>query len=126
MRTNWISNTGEEDSLGTSIAVQLGNSIETSAILSLESNTIIGIDDVVLQTEFIIKKIEYTLHQSGMVLSDLVRLRVYVTDISMWPKIANVYKYLLSDCAPAITVLEVSALIHPKALLAIEATALKE
>ena len=61
-----------------------------------------------------------------MALSDLVMLRVYVTDISMWSKIANVYKYLLSDCAAALTVLEVSALTHPEALLAIEATALRE
>lgn len=126
MRTNWNSNTFFEQEMEASIAVQLGDRLEISGIIAMEGDRVIGVHDVVLQTEFVIKKIEHTLEEAGMKLSDLVRIRVFITDISLWNDVSEVYKYLLANIFAATTVLEVSALVHPDALIAIEATAIKE
>ena len=61
MRTNWSSNTLWEESFAYSRAVQIENSIEVSGTSALEDDKVIGVGDLTLQTEFIIKKIEHTL-----------------------------------------------------------------
>ena len=61
MRTNWSSNTIWEESFGYSRAVQIGNIIEVSGTSASEVGKVIGIGDVTLQAEYIIKKIEHTL-----------------------------------------------------------------
>lgn len=126
MRTNWNSNTDFEQEYGTSIAVQVDDRLEVSAVIALEGNKLIGANDVVLQTEFVIKKIEHTLKAAEMKLGDIVRVRIFLKDMNLWADVSEVYKYLLADVSAAITVLEVNALIHPDALIAIEVNAIKE
>jgi len=126
MRTNWSSNTLWEESFGYSRAVQIGNAIEVSGTTSLEDDKVIGLGDVTLQTEFIIKKIEYTLDKAGFSLKDVVRTRIFMTDISLWEEVAKVHSYLFEDVMPAFTLIEVSNLIHPDLLIEIEASAIKE
>ena len=126
MRTNWSSNTLWEESFGYSRAVQIGNTIELSGTTASEDNKVIGVGDVTLQTEYIIKKIEHTLVEAGFSLKDVVRTRIFMTDISLWEEVAKVHSYLFEDVMPACTLIEVSKLIHPDLLIEVEATAIKE
>jgi len=126
MRTNWSSNTLWEESLGYSRAVQIGNTIELSGTTASEVDKVIGVGDVTLQTEYIIKKIEHTLVEAGFSLKDVVRTRIFMIDISHWEEVAKVHSYLFEDVMPACTLVEVSNLIHPDLLIEIEATAIKE
>ena len=126
MRTNWSSNTLWEESFGYSRAVQIGNTIEVSGTTASEDGKVIGVGDVTLQTEYIIKKIEHTLVEAGFSLKDVVRTRIFMTDISHWEEVAKVHSYLFEDVMPACTLVEVSNLIHPDLLIEIEATAIKE
>tara|TARA_B100000900_G_scaffold415515_2_gene445702 strand:+ start:574 stop:960 length:387 start_codon:yes stop_codon:yes gene_type:complete len=126
MRTNWSSNTFWEESFGYSRAVQIGNTIEVSGTTASEDNKVIGLGDVTLQTEYIIKKIEYTLNEAGFSLKDVVRTRIFMTDISLWEEVAKVHSYLFEDVMPACSLIEVSNLIQPDLLIEIEATAIKE
>ena len=126
MRTNWSSNTKWEKVFGYSRAVQIGNTIEISGTTATEGSAIIGVEDITLQTEYIIKKIEHTLVEAGFGLEDVIRTRIFITDISMWEEVAKVHAYLFEEVMPACTLVEVSRLIHPDLLIEIEATALKE
>ena len=126
MRTNWSSNTLWEESIGYSRAVQVGNTIEVSGTSASEDDKVIGEGDVTLQTEYIIKKIEHTLVEAGFSLKDVVRTRIFMTDISLWEEVAKVHSYLFEDVMPACTLVEVSNLIHSDLLIEIEATAIKE
>ena len=126
MRTNWSSNTLWEESFGYSRAVQIGNTIEVSGTTASEDDKVIGMGDVTLQAEYIIKKIEHTLVEAGFSLKDVVRTRIFITDISHWEEVAKVHSYLFEDVMPACTLVEVSNLIHPDLLIEIEATAIKE
>ena len=126
MRTNWSSNTLWEESFGYSRAVQIGNTIEVSGTTASEDDKVIGVGDVTLQAEYIIKKIEHTLVEAGFSLKDVVRTRIFMTDISLWEEVAKVHSYLFEDVMPACTLVEVSNLIHSDLLIEIEATAIKE
>ena len=126
MRTNWSSNTIWEESFGYSRAVQIGNTIELSGTTASEDDKVIGVGDVTLQAEYIIKKIEHTLVEAGFSLKDVVRTRIFMTDISLWEEVAKVHSYLFEDVMPACTLVEVSNLIHSDLLIEIEATAIKE
>ena len=126
MRTNWSSNTLWEESFGYSRAVQIGNTIELSGTTASEDDKVIGVGDVTLQAEYIIKKIEHTLVEAGFSLKDVVRTRIFMTDISLWEEVAKVHSYLFEDVMPACTLVEVSNLIHSDLLIEIEATAIKE
>ena len=126
MRTNWSSNTLWEESFGYSRAVHVGNTIEVSGTSASEDDKVIGVGDVTLQTEYIIKKIEHTLVEAGFSLKDVVRTRIFMTDISLWEEVAKVHSYLFEDVMPACTLVEVSNLIHSDLLIEIEATAIKE
>ena len=126
MRTNWSLNTLWEESFGYSIAVQIGNTIEVFGSSASEDDKVIGVGDLTLQIEYIIKRIEHTLVEAGFSLKDVVRNRIFMTDISHWEEVAKVHSYLFEDVMPACTLVEVSNLIHPDLLLEIEATAIIE
>jgi len=126
MRTNWSSNTPWEEVFGYSRAVQIGDAIEVSGTTASEGDKVIGVGDITLQTEYIIKKIEHTLLEADFSLKDVVRTRIFITDISLWEEVAKVHSYLFEDIMPACTLVEVSKLIHPDLLIEIEATAIKE
>jgi len=126
MRTNWSSNTEWEKVFAYSRAVQIGNTIEISGTTATEGSAVIGVGDITLQTEYIIKKIEHTLVEAGFGLEDVIRTRIFITDISAWEEVAKVHAYLFEEVMPACTLVEVSRLIHPELLIEIEATAIKE
>ncbi|MGD1254013.1 RidA family protein [Mycobacterium seoulense] len=82
--------------------------------------------DIATQTRDALHRIEIALHQAGAALTDVVRTRIFVTDISRWREVAAVHAQVFGTIRPAATMVEVSALIGPEFLVEIEADAYAE
>lgn len=125
MRTNYSSGAKWEDIVGYSRAVKIDNTIEVTGTVAVDENSLlVGKDDAYAQTKFIIEKIEKVLKQAGASLKDVVRTRMYVTDISRWEEYGKAHGEFFKDIKPCTTMVEVSALIAPEYLIEIEATAI--
>ncbi len=109
--------------VGYSRAVRIGNVVEVSGTVASDGEGVIGKDDVYAQTVFIIQKIEKALIQAGASLSDVVRTRIFVSDISQWQEIGKAHGHFFSTIRPCTTMVEVSKLIDADYLVEIEATA---
>ncbi|RYY65564.1 MAG: RidA family protein [Chitinophagaceae bacterium] len=126
-RTLYSSNTPWEPVVGYSRAVRVGHLIEVSGTVAAdEHGTLIGKDDLYLQTQFILKKIEAVLLQAGASLQQVVRTRMFVTDISRWEEAARAHGEVFAEIRPCTTMVEVSRLIGEGQLIEIEATAVIE
>ena len=122
-RINISSGTPWEDKVGYCRAVRIGNIIEVSGTTSVDGDSLIGKDDLYSQTKFIILKIEKALQNAGAELTDVVRTRMYVTNISKWEEAAKAHAEFFGAIKPATTLVEVSSLIDPDMLIEIEASA---
>lgn len=118
-RLNIGSGTEFENLVGYSRAVRTG------AHISVAGTTGAG-DDIVTQTRNALQRIQAALRDVGSGLSDVVRTRIYVTDISHWREVGAVHAEFFADVRPAATMVEVSALIEPGLLVEIEADAYAE
>lgn len=124
-RYNYASGAPWEDIVGYSRAVKVGNTIEVTGTVAInELNEIVGSNDAYEQTRFIIQKIAKVLEQAGAGLKDVVRTRLYVTDISRWEEYGRAHGEFFSTIKPCTTMVEVSALISPEYLIEMEATAI--
>ena len=124
-RTNFSTGATWEDVVGYSRAVKVGNVIEVSGTTAIdEHNIIIGENNAYLQTKFILQKIEAVLLQAGATLNNVVRTRMFVTDITLWEEIGKAHGEVFKDIKPCTTMVEVKALIAPQFLIEIEATAI--
>ena len=124
-RINYSSGAKWEDIVGYSRAVQVGNTLEVTGTVATHENKVIGSGDVYVQTQFVLKKIEGVLNQAGFTIHDVVRTRIFVTDITQWEKVGKAHHEVFGKIKPATTMVEVSALIDPEYLVEIEATAIK-
>jgi enamine deaminase RidA (YjgF/YER057c/UK114 family) len=123
-RTNYSSGATWEDIVGYSRAVRIGNVIEVTGTVAVDDNNeVVGKEDPYEQTRFIIKKIESVLHRAGASLNDVVRTRMFVTDISKWEEYGRAHGEYFKDIKPCTSMIEVSALIDPAFLIEIEASA---
>lgn len=125
MRTNYSTGAKWEDIVGYSRAVRVGNTLEISGTVATEGSGVIGKGDFYIQTRFILEKIEKVLLQAGFTLSDVVRTRMFVTDISQWEKVGKAHGEFFKEIKPVTSMVEISALIDPDYLVEIEATAIK-
>jgi len=124
-RINISSGAKWEDIVGYSRAVKIGNMIEVAGTTALDENgQVIGINDPYQQTKFIIAKIEKALTSAGATLNDVVRTRMFVTDISRWEEIGKAHGEYFRNIKPASTMIEIRALISPELLVEIEVTAI--
>lgn len=114
-----------EDIVGYSRVVKIGNIVEVAGTTSVDENgTIIGVGDPSVQTKYIFKKISHYLQKAGATLEDVVRTRMFVTDISQWEEIGKVHGEFFKTIKPVATMVEVNQLIDPGLLIEIEVTAI--
>ena len=127
MRQNISSGAAWEEIVGYSRAVRIGNVVEVAGTTAVDGNgQVVGPDDPGAQTRFILQKIEKALAEAGATLNDVVRTRIFVTDISRWEAVGRAHGEFFRTVKPVATMVEVSALISPELLVEIEATAVIE
>jgi enamine deaminase RidA (YjgF/YER057c/UK114 family) len=114
-----------EEIVGYSRAVRVGPFIHVSGTTATdESGEIVGVGDPYRQTARILDNIHSALRRLGADLEHVVRTRVYVTDIGQWEAIGRAHAERFADVRPAMTMVEVRALIAPEILVEIEADAI--
>lgn len=123
-RINISSGSPWEDIVGYSRAVRIGNMIEVAGTTAMDGDVLIGAGSVYEQTKFIFQKIEKALRQAGASIQDVVRTRIYVTDITQWEEVGRAHGEVFKSIKPVSTMVEVSALISQQLLVEIEATAI--
>jgi enamine deaminase RidA (YjgF/YER057c/UK114 family) len=124
-RQNISTDTIWEQMAGYSRAVRAGNSIEVSGTTAVDENgVLVGAGDPYAQAHYILSKIERALNAAGATLNDVVRTRMYVTDISLWQEFARAHGEFFKHIRPATSMVEVRSLIEPEMLIEIEATAI--
>ncbi|MFK8006430.1 MAG: RidA family protein [Saprospiraceae bacterium] len=122
-RKNISSNTKWEDIVGYSRAVRVGNIIEVAGTTAVDGEEIIGIGNPYEQTKFIFQKIEKALIETGATMEDVVRTRMFVTNMDDWEEIGRAHGEFFKEIKPASTMLEVSRFIDEEILIEIEVSA---
>ena len=124
-RVNISSGAKWEDVVGYSRAVRIGNVIEVAGTTAVDDrNEIVGVNNPYEQTKYVLGKIEKALAEAGASMKDVVRTRMFVTDISKWEEIGRAHGEYFKDVKPAASMIEVKGLITPGLLIEVEVTAI--
>lgn len=110
--------------MGYSRAVRVGNTIHVSGTTAVRDGQVVGAGDAYTQTTVALEILSAALAELGATPADVVRTRMFVTDISRWEEYGRAHGEVFRDVRPTASMLEVSALIHPDLLVEIEAEAI--
>lgn len=113
-----------EPTVGYCRAIRIGNIVEVAGTTAMRDGEIAGKGNPYEQTRAALKTIEAALKQVGASLSDVVRTRMFVTDISRWEEIGRAHGEYFQNIRPVATMVEVKALIDPELLVEIEVQAI--
>jgi enamine deaminase RidA (YjgF/YER057c/UK114 family) len=123
-RQNISSGTPWEEKVGYSRAVRVGNQVFISGTTAMKDGQLVGAGDAGAQTRQILANIDWALRQAGATFADVVRYRVYLTDISVWPQVAEALAETFAEIRPANTLIAIAGLVMPEMLVEIEADAI--
>ena len=123
-RSNYSSGAPWESIAGYSRAVRIGNIIEVAGTTAVDTEgQVVGAGYISKQKDYIFNKIKNALNDAGSKMSDVIRTRMYLTDINDWETVARVHGDIFSDIKPVSTLVEVSGLIDEELLIEIEVSA---
>ena len=123
-RKNISSGTPWESIVGYSRAVRIGNRIWVAGTTATDENgNVVGVGDVAAQTSYVLQKIGRALVEAGATFADVVRTRMFVTDISQWEIVGRIHGEIFGSIRPASTMVEVAKLVDPQHLIEIEVDA---
>lgn len=113
-----------ESTAGYSRAIRVGNRIDVAGTTAVRNGTVVGVGDPYAQAVCALEIIREALEELGATLADVVRTRMFVTDISKWEEIGRAHGEYFRDVRPASTLVQVQSLIDPDLLVEIEAEAI--
>ncbi len=123
-RRNVSSGSAWEARVGYSRAVRVGNLIEVAGTTAVdETGAVVGPDDPYRQAQYIFERIGRALREAGAGFENVIRTRMFVTDIARWEEVGRAHGEVFREIRPAATLVQVASLVRPDLLVEIEATA---
>ena len=122
-RQNIITGSPWEEKMGYCRAVRIGNIIEVSGTVAIVDGEKVKADDAYAQTINILERIEKVLQEAGAEMKDVIRTRIFTTNISQFDNIAKAHGAYFKDIKPTTGIYEISKLVAPEYMVEIEFTA---